>query len=160
MFDIGWSELLVIGSLALIVVGPKDLPGMLRNLGRYMGKARSMAREFQRSMEDAAREADLGELSDVQKSMRDFNKKIGLDEPSKYAHKMKKPEAKTAPAKDGAQDGSKDGSKDGAAKAAETPAAPAKPAEAAAPAKPADVAASAPAEAPPAKTGDSQAKGA
>lgn len=94
MFDIGWSELLVIGALALIVVGPKDLPGMLRNLGRYMGKARSMAREFQRSMEDAAREADLSELTDVQKSMRDFNRKIGLDGPGKHAGKMNKPTAK------------------------------------------------------------------
>ncbi|MDE0112845.1 MAG: Sec-independent protein translocase protein TatB, partial [Albidovulum sp.] len=50
MFDIGWSELLIIGIVALIVVGPKDLPGMFRALGRFTGKMRGMAREFQRAM--------------------------------------------------------------------------------------------------------------
>ena len=65
MFDIGWSELLVIGCLALIVVGPKELPRMLRTLGRYTAQARGMAREFQRSMEDAAREADLGDMKEM-----------------------------------------------------------------------------------------------
>ena len=54
MFDVGWSELLVIGIVALIVVGPRDLPGMFRALGRFTAKARGMAREFQRAMEAAA----------------------------------------------------------------------------------------------------------
>ena len=92
MFDIGWSELLVLGALALIVVGPKDLPGMLRSLGQIAGKARGMAREFQRTMEDAAREADLDELRDVQKSMKDWNSKIGADAPRKYAESILKGE--------------------------------------------------------------------
>ena len=75
MFDIGWSELLVIGVLALIVVGPKDLPKMLRTVGRYTAQARRMAQEFQRNMEDAAREADLGdmkEMRDVASQLRDI----------------------------------------------------------------------------------------
>lgn len=75
MFDIGWAELLVIGCLALIVVGPKELPRMLRTLGRYTAQARGMAREFQRSMEDAAREADLSdmkEMRDVANQLRDI----------------------------------------------------------------------------------------
>lgn len=156
MFDIGWSELLVIGSLALIVVGPKDLPGMLRNLGRYMGKARSMAREFQRSMEDAAREADLGELTDVQKSMRDFNKKIGLDGPSKYAHKMKKPEPKPAEAKDAKPAGGDAAAIEAPASKPEAPAAAAQPE----PAKPADAAAPVAAESPAQKADEARAKGA
>lgn len=59
MFDIGWSELLVIGVVALIVVGPKDLPVMFRSLGRMTAKARSMAREFSRAMEDAAKDTGL-----------------------------------------------------------------------------------------------------
>lgn len=90
MFDIGWSELLVIGALALIVVGPKDLPMMLRTLGQYVGKARGMARDFQRTMEDAAREADLHELRDVQRSMTDFSRKIGGDAPKRYAESLMK----------------------------------------------------------------------
>ena len=58
MFEIGFMELVVIGALALIVVGPKELPGLLRTVGQYVGKARSMARDFQRTMDEAAREAE------------------------------------------------------------------------------------------------------
>jgi sec-independent protein translocase protein TatB len=60
--DIGWIELLVIASLAIIVVGPKDLPKLMRTLGNWVGKARAMAREFQKSFDDIAREAELDEL--------------------------------------------------------------------------------------------------
>lgn len=70
MLDIGFLEILVIGALALIVVGPKELPGLLRTVGQYAGKARSMAREFQRTMEDAAREADLGDVADAVKGKK------------------------------------------------------------------------------------------
>lgn len=59
MLDIGMLEIFVIGALALIVVGPKELPGLLRTVGQFVAKARGMAREFQSSMEAAAREADL-----------------------------------------------------------------------------------------------------
>jgi len=59
MFDIGWSELLLIGIVALIVVGPKDLPVMFRTLGRLTAKAKAMGREFSRAMEDAARDSGL-----------------------------------------------------------------------------------------------------
>ncbi|PKP66889.1 MAG: twin-arginine translocase subunit TatB [Alphaproteobacteria bacterium HGW-Alphaproteobacteria-8] len=78
MFDIGWAELMVIGSLALIVVGPRDLPKLLRSLGQYVAQARGMAREFQRSMEDAAREADISQLKgvrDVANDLRSLNKR-------------------------------------------------------------------------------------
>ena len=64
MFDIGWMELLLIGVVALIVVGPKELPVLFRTVGRYMGKARGMAREFQRSMEQAADETGLKEAAE------------------------------------------------------------------------------------------------
>ena len=73
MFDIGWSELLVIGSIALIVVGPKDLPGLLRQLGKYAAQARGMAREFQRSMEEAAREADISDMKELRDAGRELS---------------------------------------------------------------------------------------
>ena len=69
MFDIGFSELLVVGVVSLIVVGPKDLPGMFRTVGKYVGKAKGMAREFQRSMEDAA---DATGLKDVTSDFKDI----------------------------------------------------------------------------------------
>lgn len=77
MLDIGWSELMVIGALALIVVGPKDLPKLLRSFGQYVGQMRGMARDFQRSMEEAAREADISdmkEMRDAAKHLRDLKK--------------------------------------------------------------------------------------
>ena len=62
MFDIGWSELVVIGVVALIVIGPKELPSVLRNIGQVMSKLRSMASEFQGQFQEALREAELDEL--------------------------------------------------------------------------------------------------
>lgn len=62
MFDLGWSEMLVILVVALIVIGPKDLPKVAREIGRWTAKARAMAREFQRSFDEMAREAELEEL--------------------------------------------------------------------------------------------------
>ena len=71
MLDMGWTEILIIGVVALIVVGPKDLPRMMRTVGQYAGKLRGMAREFQRSMDDAAREADLAEFKDIKNTLND-----------------------------------------------------------------------------------------
>ncbi len=68
MFDLGWTELLVIGVVALIVVGPKDLPVLFRSLGKFMGKARGMAREFSRAMNDAADDAGMSDMAKSFKS--------------------------------------------------------------------------------------------
>ncbi len=62
MFDIGWSELLVIAVVALIAIGPKELPGVLRMVGQWMGKARKMAAEFQGQFQEAMREAEMADL--------------------------------------------------------------------------------------------------
>src|SRR5262252_7158007 len=62
MFDIGWSELLLIGVVALIAIGPKELPGALRTLGHWMGKVRRMAAEFQNQFNEAMREAEMADL--------------------------------------------------------------------------------------------------
>ncbi|MFN4057906.1 MAG: Sec-independent protein translocase protein TatB [Roseinatronobacter sp.] len=85
MFDIGWTELLLIGVVALIVVGPKDLPKMFRTLGQLTAKARNMAREFQRAMEDAA---DATGVKDVAQDLRKATnpQAMGLDELKSFKH--------------------------------------------------------------------------
>src|SRR5690625_2501938 len=85
MFDVGWTELLVIGVLALIVVGPRDLPQLLRTVGQWVGKIKRMAREFQRTMEDAAREADITEF----KELRDLKKEMSNLDLRKQATKAR-----------------------------------------------------------------------
>lgn len=62
MFDIGIWELLVIGTVALVVVGPKDLPKLMRSVAQWMRAARRMAGEFQRHVDDVMRESELDEL--------------------------------------------------------------------------------------------------
>jgi sec-independent protein translocase protein TatB len=62
MFDIGWGELVVIGIVALIAIGPKELPTVLRSLGQWMGKIRRMANEFQGQFQEAMREAEMADL--------------------------------------------------------------------------------------------------
>ena len=62
MFDIGWSELVVIAVVALIAIGPKELPGVLRTVGQWMTKVRRMAAEFQGQFNEAMREAEMTDL--------------------------------------------------------------------------------------------------
>ena len=62
MLDIGWTELLTIALLTIIVVGPKDLPRVLRTIGQWTAKARSITREFQNSIDDMARQADVDDI--------------------------------------------------------------------------------------------------
>src|SRR4051812_19481429 len=81
MFDIAWSELFVILIVALVVVGPKDLPKLMRTAGQWAGRARAMADQFRRSFDDMARQAELDELrtevnrlkADVTKPMTDLD---------------------------------------------------------------------------------------
>ena len=62
MFDIGWSEFVLIAVVALIAIGPKELPGVLRTVGQWMTKARRMAAEFQSQFQEAMREAEMADL--------------------------------------------------------------------------------------------------
>src|SRR3954468_7905025 len=71
MFDIGWSELVVIGVVALIAIGPKELPGVLRMVGQWMGKARKMAAEFQGQFNEAMREAEMADLKKTFDEVKD-----------------------------------------------------------------------------------------
>jgi sec-independent protein translocase protein TatB len=77
MFDISWSEFLLIGVVALIVIGPKELPAVMRTLGHWMRKVRSMASEFQSQFQEAMREA---EMADLKKEVDDLKNDVaGLD---------------------------------------------------------------------------------
>lgn len=77
MFDIGWSEILVIAVVAVVVVGPKDLPRMLRTFGKTMGQVRRTANDFRRQFEDALREAEReAGLEETRKQLQDATKPI------------------------------------------------------------------------------------
>ena len=68
MFDLGWTELLLIGIVALIVVGPKELPVLFRKAGQFVGKIRGMAREFSRAMNNAADDVGVSDISSTIRS--------------------------------------------------------------------------------------------
>lgn len=89
MFDLGMSELLVIGIVALIVIGPKDLPGMFATLGRFTAKARAMSREFSRAMEAAAKESGVNDVARDLKAATSA-KSMGLDAVKDAAAKFEK----------------------------------------------------------------------
>lgn len=84
MFDIGWSELMLIGIVALIVIGPKELPSVLRTVGRTVTKLRRMAGEFQGQFQEALREADIAdmrkEINDITDSARSSFTSVGAGE--------------------------------------------------------------------------------
>jgi sec-independent protein translocase protein TatB len=73
LFDIGWPELLLVGVVALVVIGPKDLPRALRVAGYWVRKARTLSREFQSSIDQMIREAELEEIRQDLKKATDFN---------------------------------------------------------------------------------------
>jgi len=73
MFDIGWTEILIIAVVAIIVVGPKDLPRMLRSLGRYAGQLRRTASEFRAQFDEAIHDSELDELRSSLQEVTDLN---------------------------------------------------------------------------------------
>jgi sec-independent protein translocase protein TatB len=80
MFDISWTEFLLIGVVALVVIGPKELPGVMRTLGQYTRKVRSMAADFQNQFQEAMREA---EMTDLKKQVDDMAQDIKQYDPLK-----------------------------------------------------------------------------
>ena len=83
MFDIGWSELLVIGIVALVVIGPKELPGVVRTVAQNIGKLRRLASDFQNQFNDALREMELADLKkDAEKLISDATSAASLLNPN------------------------------------------------------------------------------
>ena len=100
MFDMGWSELLVVGVVALIVVGPKDLPVLFRKVGQFVGKAKGMAREFSNAMNDAADDTGMCEMSSsLNKTLKTATNPLGsaMDEVKSATKSLSKfdPESET-----------------------------------------------------------------
>lgn len=73
MFDIGWQELFIIAAIAVIVVGPKDLPRAIAQVTKVIRKARGLARDFQNSIDDVVREAELDDLRRQVEANKDFD---------------------------------------------------------------------------------------
>jgi len=105
MLDIGWSELVLIGVVALIVIGPKDLPHLFHSLGRITARARAMAREFSSAMEDAAKTAGLDEAGHALRDVKSLTSKksLGLDALERAADRFEKWEPKIPPRGNAAQ---------------------------------------------------------
>lgn len=95
MPNLSWMEMLVVGIVALIVIGPKDLPGMFRQVGQFVGKAKGMAREFSSAMNAAADESGVRELNQTIKAAAN-PQKFGVDK-IREATKIDKPDEDAAP---------------------------------------------------------------
>jgi len=82
MFDISWSEFLLIGVVALIVIGPKELPTVMRTMGQWTRKIRSMAADFQNQFHEAMREAEMADLKkqvdDIAQDIKDYDPLKGV----------------------------------------------------------------------------------
>lgn len=96
MFDIGWSELLVIAVVAIVVVGPKDLPKLMRSFGHYAGKLRRAASDFQRQFEEAMRESEVDEVRKAIESVRDQTPSLDLKAPIDKPMMLPKPKPEPA----------------------------------------------------------------
>ena len=87
--DIGWTELVLIGIVALVVIGPEDLPDMFRQVGRFTAKLRQMSREFSRAMEQAAKDSGVKDVADDLKGMTSA-KSMGLNKVKEAADRFEK----------------------------------------------------------------------
>ena len=81
MFDLGWGKIVIIAVIALVVIGPKELPAVLRTVGQYMGKIRRMAAEFQNQFQEAMREAEMTDLKKHVDAITEATRDIGSFDP-------------------------------------------------------------------------------
>ncbi len=108
MFDLGWGKIIIIAVIALVVIGPKELPAVLRTVGQWMGKIRRMAAEFQGQFQEAMREAEMADLKKSIDAITDATRGIGSgfdplssvskDIESAFQEKPATPPATTEPA--------------------------------------------------------------
>jgi sec-independent protein translocase protein TatB len=102
MFELDWGKLVIIGIVALIAIGPKELPTVLRTLGQWMGKIKRMANEFQGQFQEALREAEMTDLKkqadDLKSSVGDFTNFDPLAETPKAAEPAPGADPVAAPA--------------------------------------------------------------
>lgn len=94
MFDLAWSEMILIAVVALIVIGPKELPELLRQMGRWTAKARSYAREFQNHFDELVREAEVKKMREEWNNNILEKERLGLE--AELAAAARPPEAKTS----------------------------------------------------------------
>lgn len=80
MFDIGWTEMAVIAAVALLIIGPKDLPKVMRTVGQWVRKLRLLAGEFQRNIDDMVRDTELGEVKKQVESIGNTNLQRQMEE--------------------------------------------------------------------------------
>ena len=113
MFDISWSEFLLIGIVALVVIGPKELPGVMRTMGQWTRKLRGMASEFQSQFQEAMREAEMADLKqqvdDMAHDIKSYNPLKSVRDDIETAGKdietsLREPAAPSAPPADAAAD--------------------------------------------------------
>jgi sec-independent protein translocase protein TatB len=118
MFDISWTEFLLIGVVALVVIGPKELPGVMRTIGQYTRKIRGMATDFQNQFQEAMREAEMADLKkqvddmasdiksydplksvreDIETAGKDIEKSITADSETKLVEDKPNPDPASAP---------------------------------------------------------------
>lgn len=92
LLDFGWSEILLIGVVALVVIGPKDLPKAMRVAGYWMRKARSISHDFQMQVEEMMRESELDEVRDELKKASEIDLRETIDPDGSLAESIKPPE--------------------------------------------------------------------
>ena len=80
MFDIGWAEMMFVVIIAVLVIGPKDLPRAISTIGKYIRKARSMARDFQSGIDDLAKDTELDQIKKDLQQSTDFNLKKQVED--------------------------------------------------------------------------------